>query len=96
MKTVVYGITAAAIALGATAASAENAVPQARERLAAEFARAELAEARADRAGERQITSGIGFGLFDAEISFGAADTGKIDSHRFGRPSSFATGPVNR
>ncbi|MEM9147868.1 MAG: hypothetical protein AAGC57_16920 [Pseudomonadota bacterium] len=97
MHKVLFGITAAAIALSAAAASAENAVPQARERLAAEFAKQDVADRTT---GTRQITSGVNFGLFDtifgADVSLGAADTGKIDANRFGRPSSFATGPINR
>ncbi|MEL6220285.1 MAG: hypothetical protein AAFR79_17780 [Pseudomonadota bacterium] len=96
MKKVVFGITAAAIALGAAAASAENAVPQARERLAAEFAKQDVADRNA---GERQITSGASFGLFDGlfggSVSFGAADAAKLDASNSAR-GTFRNGAYNR
>ncbi len=86
MKTVILSTAAAVVALTATVASAENAVSQARARLDAEFAKIEKADQGRTSRGERQVTSGAGFGLFDSifgNVEFGVADSGRLDAGSF-------------
>ncbi len=91
MKSVILSTAAAIVALSATGALAENAVGQSRARLAAEFAKADVAEARKGGRAERQVSSGIRLGIFDSifgDIRLGVADSSRVDAGSFSRSLS--------
>lgn len=74
MNKVIISTLAAALALGATAASAKDAIQDSQAELDRLFAKERVAESAAGR----QVTSGTSLGLldgiFDADVRFGVTD----------------------